>query len=200
MVLAGRAGLRCRYPLRDEGRMTEVATFREVREEDLPAALDIYNHYIVTTTATFHPRPISMETLRSFIFLDHPRYKAYVIEHMGNIAGFCFLTQFKKHESYDRTAELGIYVAPGHTRQGLGTQAVRHLETIAAGTGLRMLMASISGENAASIELFRKLKWEPCGRFRKVGEKWGRAIDVVFFQKSLVESPSLGPGGEARRA
>ncbi len=156
-----------------------------MREEDLPVVLGIYNHYIATTTATFDLEPISMETFQTRVLLDHDLYKAYVIHQMGEIAGFCFLSQFKKHESYDRTAEVGVYLKPEHVRQGLGTKAVGHLERVAAAKGLRVLLASISGENDASIKFFRTLGWEQCAHFRKVGEKWGRIIDVVFFQKLL---------------
>jgi phosphinothricin acetyltransferase len=154
-----------------------------MRAEDLPAVLDIYNHYIVTTTATFHPEPITIETLRTFVFLDHEWYRSYMILLSDEIAGFCFLTQFRKLEAYDRTAELGIYLKPEFTRRGLGTQAVKYLERAAAESGRKVVVASISGENAGSIELFRKLGYEQCAHFRKIGEKWGRAIDVVFFQK-----------------
>ena len=160
-------------------------TFRDMQEEDLPVVLAIYNHYVVTTTATFDPGPISMQTLRTRIAVGHDLYKAYVIHHMDDMAGFCFLCQFKNHECYDRTAELGVYLKPEHARRGLGTTAVRHLEEVAAARGLKTIVASISGENEGSIELFRKLGWEQCAHFRGIAEKWGRAMDVIFFQRSL---------------
>jgi len=40
-------------------------SFAEMQEDDLPAVLDIYNHYIVTTTVTFDSDPISKKTLRT---------------------------------------------------------------------------------------------------------------------------------------
>lgn len=147
--------------------------------------LDIYNHYITTTTATFDPCPVSMEAFRTRVLLNHDIYKAYVIRQGNETAGFCFLSQFKPHDSYNRTAEVGVYLKSGHTRQGLGTRAVGHLEQTAAVRGLRVLLASISGENGGSIAFFRRLGWEPCAHFRRVGEKWNRAIDVIFFQKLL---------------
>ena len=70
-------------------------TFTDMEEDDLPVVLGIYNHYIATTTATFDPGPISMETFRTRILLNHDVYKAYAIHHEGEIAGFCFLSQFK---------------------------------------------------------------------------------------------------------
>jgi len=163
--------------------------FTEMQEDDLPVVLDIYNHYIATTTVTFDPESVPIETFQTRILLNHDLYKAYVINYLGETAGFCFLCQFNKHESYNRTAEIGVYLKPEHTRQGVGTRAVRHLEQIAAAKGLKVLIASISGENEGSISLFRKLGWEECGHFRRVGEKWGRAIDVIFFQKSVEGDP-----------
>jgi L-amino acid N-acyltransferase YncA len=163
----------------------EEISFRTIDEKGLPIALDIYNHYILTTTATFRLHAIPMETLRSFIFLNHSRYKAYLIYHRSEIAGFCFLTQYKNLEAYDRTAEMGVYLKPGFTHRGLGTEAVKHLEKVAAANGLKIIIASISGENAVSIKLFRKLEYEECGRFKRVGEKFGRIIDVIYFQRSL---------------
>ena len=160
-------------------------TFTEMQEDDLPAILDIYNHYIATTAVTFDSEPISMGTFQARILLNHDLYKAYVINHMDEIAGFCFLCQFNKHESYNRTAEMGVYLKPEYTRRGIGTRTVGHLVQIAAVKGLKVLIASISGENEGSIALFRKLGWEECALFRRVGEKWDRAIDVIFFQKSL---------------
>jgi len=123
--------------------------------------------------------------LRTFIFLDHKWYKAYVIQRGGEMAGFCFATQLKNHASYDRTAELGVYLKPEYTRRGLGGEAVRHMEKAATADGLKMLIASICGENAASLKLFEKLGYDRCGHFKRIGEKWGRVLDVVFFQKSL---------------
>jgi len=164
--------------------MKEI-TFADIREEDLPVILDIYNHYIATTTVTFDSEPISMETFQTRVLLNHNLYKSYVICQTNEIVGFCFLSQFEKHELYNRTAELGVYLKPEYTRQGLGTKAVRHMEQVAAEKQLKMLIASISGENISSINLFRKLGWQECARFKRVGEKWNRAIDVIFFQKSL---------------
>ena len=159
--------------------------FTEMQEADLPAVLGIYNHYISTTTATFDPGAVSIDIFKTRVLLNHELYGAYVIRSEGVVAGFCFLCPFKKHEAYNRTAEFGIYLKPGCTHKGLGTKAVEHLVQVATVSGLKMLIASISGENTHSIALFRKIGWQECAHFREVGEKWGRAIDVIFFQKKL---------------
>jgi L-amino acid N-acyltransferase YncA len=164
--------------------MKEIG-FKYIEEKDLPIILDIYNHYILTTTATFRLEPVSIESLKSFIYLNHPKYKAYLIYHRNELAGFCFLTRYKIQEAYDRTAEVGIYLKPEYTHRGLGKKAIQYLEKDAKVNGVKIIIASISGENEASINLFRSLDYEECGHFKRVGEKFGRIIDVIYFQKSL---------------
>ena len=164
--------------------MKEIS-FKNVEEKDLPFVLEIYNQYILTTTATFHLEPISMEKLRGFIYLNHPRYMAYMIYVQKELAGFCFLTQYKNLKAYDRTVEIGIYLKPEFIRQGLGTKAVQYLDKVARVNGFKIIIASISGENTASLKLFRNLGYEECGHFKQVGEKFGRVIDVIYFQKTL---------------
>lgn len=160
-------------------------TFRNVEERDLPVIRDIYNHYLRTTTATFRVEEMTTEKLKDFIFLQHPKYGAFLVYSRSELAGFCFLTRFKNAEGYDRTAEIGIYLKPEFTGRGLGATVVKHLEAVARQKGIKMLMASICGENTASLKLFRKLAYDECGDFKRVGEKFGRTLDVVFFQRSL---------------
>ncbi len=172
----------------------DAVSFKQIEAGDLDKVLDIYNAYVLTSTATFRTAPIGAETLRSFIFLDHPTYKAYLILQGAEIAGFCFLTQYKSLEGYDRTAELGIYLEPACTHRGLGTAAVAYLEGIAATSGIKIIIVSISGENAASLGLFQKLGYQQCGHFKRVGEKFGRVIDVIYFQRSLEDEGRIAPG------
>ena len=46
-------------------------------------------------------------------------------------------------------------------------------------------MASIFGENVASIRLFEKLGYKKYAHYREVGEKFGRFLDIVDYQKIL---------------
>lgn len=166
----------------------EQTNFKAAEEGDLTDILEVYNHYIITTTANFRSAPVSPETLRSIIFLDHARFKTYLIDADGEMAGFCFLTQFRNVDAYDRTVEIGTYLRPGFTRRGLGTRALKHLERVAAESGFKTIVASVSGENTASIALLTKLGYEKCAHFQRVAEKFGRVLDLVYFQMSLEEA------------
>lgn len=160
-------------------------SFKVIGEADLKFALDIYNHYIITTTATFRPDKIPMETFKRFIYTNHQKYVAYLILDNKVITGFCFLTQYKNLTAYDRTVEIGVYIKPEFIHNGLGMEAVNYLEKVATAKGFKIIISSISGENIASINMFRKLNYQECGHFKNVGEKFGRILDVIYFQKSL---------------
>lgn len=159
--------------------------FDILKNEDLPAVKEIYDWYIANSTATFHTEPIRIDQLKEFIYLDHPTYKSYLIYIDNEIAGYCFLTNYKKRQAYDRTAEVTIYLKNGIFRKGIGKAALDHLEIVARERGLKNLIGVISGDNVSSIALFEKSGYTQCAHYKNVGEKFNKILDVVSFQKEL---------------
>ena len=162
-------------------------TFHETEEHHFPQIKEIYDWYIANSTATFHTEPVTVEELKEFIFVHHPRYKSYVIFADDQMAGYCFLTYYKKRQAYDRTAEITIYLKPGFCNKGLGTLALQYLEKKAAEAGIKNIVGIISGDNKGSIKLFEKSGYEKCAHFRNVGEKFNKVLDVVAYQKETGE-------------
>ena len=161
-------------------------TFQPAAENDLAAMLELYNFYIMNTTATFDHGKITPEEFRQRLFIGHEKYKTYIIRLGNDTVGFCFLTQYRKKAAYDRTTEIGLYLKPEFTGKGIGRLAVTFLEEIAVSKGIGVIIASISGENTASIKLFQKMGYEKCAHYKQVGEKFGRFVDVVDYEKILV--------------
>lgn len=159
--------------------------FIEANEKDLEGMLELYNHYIENTSVLFDHSPISLEEFSTRVYIRHNIYKTFLIQEEGEFRGFCFLTQFRKKRAYDKTAEAGIYLRPEFRRKGLGQQIVQYLEAIARKGQIDVMIASISGENVASLSLFRKLGYEQCAHYKGVAEKFGRKLDLVDFQKTL---------------
>jgi L-amino acid N-acyltransferase YncA len=158
-------------------------TFREAEEKDVEPILDIYNYYIVKSTATFDIDPITKDELRSRFFVNQEKYPIFLILLNNELIGFCFLTQFKKKPTYERTAEAGLYFKPQYTNKGFGKEAVSFLEQVAISKQIKVIVACICAENLASIKLFQKTGFEQCAHYKAVGEKFGRVLDVVDFQK-----------------
>jgi L-amino acid N-acyltransferase YncA len=163
-------------------------TFKKAEKGDLDIILDIYNYYILNTTANFYRHPVSREEITQFILIGNEKYQTYLLHKKGEVAGFCFLTQYKKKDAYDHTAEIGVYLRPECVTRGLGSSAVAFLEEAASKKRIRVIVASISGENTGSMKLFEKMGYEKCAHYKEVGEKFGRLLDVVDYQKILGKS------------
>lgn len=157
----------------------------ELKESDFVVVKEIYDYYIATSTATFHTEPVTIEELQSVILTEHPRYKSYLIYSEGEVCGYCYLSQYKKRQAYDRTAEISIYLRNDFTGKGIGAHVLQQMEKLAAEQSIHVLIAIISEENQSSVKLFERLGYEKCAHFRQVGEKFGRLLDIVAYQKMI---------------
>lgn len=159
----------------------------DLRESDYPVVKEIYDYYVQNTTVTFATNPVTLAELKETVLIGHPKYKSFLIKVDHNICGFCYFSQYRKREAYDRTAEVTLYLKPGFQGKGIGKQTLKMLEAVAFKNGIRVLIAVITAGNDASVSLFEKNGYEKCAHFRKVGEKFNRLLDVVAMQKILDE-------------
>ncbi|MCX2679220.1 GNAT family N-acetyltransferase [Galbibacter sp. EGI 63066] len=162
-----------------------VLTYKDIEEKDLPVVKDIYDWYIANSTATFHTEPISLSALKELLHFDHPLYDSLFIYADDKLAGYCFTTHYKKRQAYDRTAEVTIYLKNGFGGKGIGKKALDHIEKKAKESGIKSLLGIITGDNKASISLFTKAGYFQCAHFKNVGEKFGKILDVVGYQKEV---------------
>jgi len=162
-----------------------MAEFLPIDEKDLPVIKEIYDHYILNSTATFHSRPVTVTELKELLNFPRRRYPAFTIRAGGKIIGYCFLTRYKNREAYDRTAELSIYLRPECTGKGIGPAALRHLEKAAKRSGIHVLIGTLCGENTQSIRLMETAGYSRAARLKNVGEKFGKVLDVVIYQKEI---------------
>ncbi len=159
--------------------------FDEIKEEHLEEVLKIYTHYVLNTNATFHAHALSKEEMRELVFFENLKYKTFVIKSADTICGYVILTQHKKREAYDGTAEVTIYLKPDFIGIGIGSQAVSFIEDIARQHNIHVLIATICGENSKSINLFERSGFSKCAHYKEVGKKFGQLLDVVAYQKII---------------
>ncbi|UBM57805.1 N-acetyltransferase family protein [Marinilongibacter aquaticus] len=159
--------------------------FRDLREEDLGLVKGIYDWYVLHSTATFHTEPVEVEELKSFIYIGHARFKSFLIYHEQQLAGYCYFSNYKKRQAYDRTAEVTIYLNPGFEKKGIGRASLAKMEEVAKEKGFKNLLGIITGDNHGSIALFQKSGYFKCAEFKQVGEKFGKVLDVLGFQKEI---------------
>ena len=157
----------------------------DLQEKDFEIVKEIYNYYVLHSTATYHTEELSVEELKKQIPLNHPKYRSYLIKDNGITCGYSYISQYKPRKAYDRTAEVTVYLKPGHTGKGIGEQALAKLESVAKEEKIKVLIGIISADNQQSVRLFEKCGYEKCAHLKKVGEKFGKILDVVYYQKSI---------------
>ncbi|MCM5663806.1 GNAT family N-acetyltransferase [Galbibacter mesophilus] len=159
--------------------------FKPIEEKDLFLVKEIYDWYIENSTATFHTEPITLEELKELLYFNHHRYHSFLIYADDELAGYCFTTHFKKRQAYNMTAEVTIYLKNGFESRGIGKRSLDFIEEKAKANGIKNLLGIITGDNVGSIALFSKCGYFECARFKNAGEKFGKILDVVGYQKEI---------------
>jgi L-amino acid N-acyltransferase YncA len=162
-------------------------SFVPFTEDHLPAAMEMYNYYIASSTVLFRSIPVSAEEFSGKVFCEDTRFRTFaVVDDLdGAFAGYFSVGQYRPGAHYEHTAKISIYLRPQYTGKGLGGLALAHAETHARSAGFHSIIAGISSENGASIKLFERNGYEHVARLREVGSKFGRFIDLVYMQKIL---------------
>ncbi len=159
--------------------------FKPITKDNLTDALDIYNWYVINSTATFHLEAVSKKELERMVSLGHSRYKSYVILFDNEICGFCYISQFRYKEAYDKSAEITLYLNQQSIGKGIGKTTLDFLESEAKENGIDNLIAVITDGNTASIVLFEKQGYFKVGHLKNIGVKFENALDVVSYQKEI---------------
>ena len=159
---------------------------RTATREDLPAILAIYNDAILHTTAIYDYIPHTLdERTRWFEQLQSAGYPLFVAEEKDQIAGFADYGSFRNWPAYKYTVEHSIYVHPAFRRQGIARKLMQALIADAEKHEYITMIAGIDSQNEGSIHLHEILGFIRTGTIHKAGYKFGRWLDLVFYQLML---------------
>lgn len=156
-------------------------------ERHAEAILAIFNDAIVNSTALYDyvPRPRSAMTAW---FADKQAGGHPVIgleDDAGTLLGFASYGPFRPRPANKYTMEHSVYVAPAHRGQDLGRTLLELIVAEAERRGIHTLVGGIDLGNAASIALHESLGFERAGVIRHAGFKFGRWLDLAFYQRLL---------------
>ncbi len=159
---------------------------RTAVEADLPAIVAIYNAAVPGRMATADTEPVSLESRRGW-FTEHTpnRHPLWVDERIGEIAGWLSLGTFYNRPAWDMTAEVSVYVAPAHRRQGIASGLLETAIAASPALGLRVLIGIIFGHNEPSLALFRRSGFERWAFMPGVTELDEVERDVVFMGRRV---------------
>ena len=153
----------------------------------LPVIQEILNDAILNTTALYEYAPRSAEAMREWLAVRvRDGIPVIGIEwEPGVLAGFATWGPFRPRAAYKYTAEHSVYVAERFRAAGIGRQLMEAIIAEAKQAELHMLIAGIDATNVASIALHRSLGFRCCGTVREAGFKFGRWLDLEFWQLIL---------------
>jgi len=156
-------------------------------EKHAQAILAIFNDAILNSTALYDYKPRALESMVGwFKAKEAGGFPVIGIEHEnGELMGFATYGTFRAWPAYKYSVEHSVYVKAEHREKGLGTELLKKLVEIARTENRHVMVGGIDVENSVSIALHRKLGFEHAGTIRHAGYKFGRWLDLAFYQLVL---------------
>jgi L-amino acid N-acyltransferase YncA len=156
---------------------------------DAAAIAAIYNHFIETTTITFEEQAVEAEEMADRIDKVGAALPWYVFERDGAVIAYAYATPWRARSAYRFSVESTVYVSPGFPRQGIGSQLYKALIDDLRARGMQVVLGGIAQPNVASVRLHESLGFEKVAHFKRVGRKFGRWVDVGYWELELGGPP-----------
>lgn len=158
--------------------------------EHAPAILAIFNEAIANSTALWEYQPRPPQAMKAWFATkrDH-NFPVIGLEDEGQLLGFASWGHFRAFAAYKYTVEHSIYVHRDHRGKGAGRVLLQALVGLAQERGVHTMVGGIDATNEASIGLHRSLGFEHAGTVAQAGFKFGRWLDLSFYQR-VFETPS----------
>jgi len=170
--------------------MTALSVVPCTLERHGAAILDIFNEAIAHSTALYDYQPRPPASMAPW-FEAKARGDFPVIgieDAHGTLLAFGSFGTFRAWPAYKYSVEHSVYVHVEHRGRGLGRVVVEALIQAAKGRDVHAMIGGIDASNARSIALHERLGFRHVGTLPQVGFKFGRWLDLAFFQL-LLETP-----------
>jgi phosphinothricin acetyltransferase len=159
-------------------------------ERHADAILEIFNDAIINSTALYEYKP--RDTQKMAAWFEAKRAGAFPVigvedEH-GTLLAFGSYGTFRAFPAFKYTVEHSVYVHQDHRGRGLGRVIMDAVIAAARENGVHALMGAIDATNAGSVALHERLGFKHVGTLPEVGFKFGRWLDLAFYQL-LLDTP-----------
>lgn len=159
---------------------------RDVSDCDIAQVVDIYNYYILNSTATFEETEIDVPEMSDRILkVNMQGFLWLVAVENDEVTGYAYAGRWNNRSAYRYTVEVTIYLKHTVVCRGTGTMLYTELFSKLRALGTHTAIAGITLPNPASIALHEKFGMIKAGHFRDVGYKFGRWLDVGYWDVQL---------------
>lgn len=160
-------------------------TIVPVSNEDADAVIGIFNYYVENSFAAFPEEPVTPHFFDLLVNMSAGYPFLVARDGEGKVLGFALLRPHNPMPVFSRTAEIACFISSEHIGKGIGSAMQDALLHAARDKEISSILAGISSLNSASIAFHKKRGFQECGRFQKIGRKWGQDFDVVWMQKRI---------------
>ena len=165
-------------------------SIRHLKEEDAEITRQIYNHAVVTSTATLDIEPRTEALQRSWVESHLGIYTAIVAEYRGEVVGFASISPYRPRAGYSSSVEDSVYVHQDFKGLGIGSLLLSSIMDAAANLGFHSAIAHIVADHEASLRLHTSCGFRLVGVEKEIGRKFGKWVDLAILQRML---DSRGP-------
>ena len=146
----------------------------------------IYNHYVTSTTITFEEDAVAVPDMAQRIAdVEAAGLPWLVAEADGKVVGYAYATKWRVRPAYRYSVESTVYIERTRVGQGVGRALYAALLEALRQRGLHLVIGGIALPNEGSIGLHEALGFRKVAHFAEVGMKFGRWIDVGYWQLNL---------------
>jgi len=149
--------------------------------------LAILNDAIEHSTALYDYRPRTMAMMESWFDAKEkgPYPVIGAVDDDDRLLGFASYGPFRNWPAYKYSVEHSVYVDKDCRGRGIGTLLLEAIIERARIQHYHNVIGGIDATNEVSIALHTRFGFEFCGRVRHAGFKFGRWLDLDFYQLIL---------------
>jgi len=153
---------------------------------DAEAIARIYNYYILNTVVTFEEQIVTAQAMVDRLEeVGSDSLPWLVAEAPGSVIGYAYASRWKERSAYRYSVESTIYLDPAAYRAGFGSQLYAALLEVLRWQNVHVVIGGVALPNEASIRLHEKFGFRKVAHFEEVGFKFGRWVDVGYWQLIL---------------
>jgi L-amino acid N-acyltransferase len=158
--------------------------------------LNIFNEAILNSTALYDYKTRTPEMMEAWFTAKRKGNFPIlgVTNDDGRLTGFASYGTFRNWPAYKYSIEHSIYVDKAFRGQGLGKLLLQEIIKAARAQNYHVLIGGIDSQNAVSIGLHQRFGFQRAGTIRQVGFKFGRWLDLDFYQL-ILETPAQPADG-----
>lgn len=161
-------------------------TISDATAADAAAVASLYDPYVTGTAVTFEESTVPATVIAGRIATVRSGGLPWLVALEDQaVVGYAYAAPWNARDAYRHTMEVTAYVTPGATGRGIGSALYAELFARLRPLGVHAVIAVIALPNPASVALHERFGLRHAGTFREVGRKFGRWVDVGYWQGLL---------------